>query len=204
MIPAVARFVEALRREGVVISPAEVIDAARAVDAVGLERRDRFRAALSATLAKGARARDAFDRTFDRFFAAPARGPSRGERKDARGAGAGEPRSERGEGRGRRSAKEPPEKPTRGRREREREGETGRRAVDDARRESRRGTSRLRKVHVRSERPREHDPLHKDLSRSLPTEEERSLARELPRLVQELRLRSSRRHRRARGGIEGS
>lgn len=207
MIPAVARFVEALRREGIAISPAEVIDAARAVDAVGLERRDRFRAALSATLAKGARARAAFDRTFDRYFAPPARGSGGAERKDARGPGSGESKSESGEGRGRKPSKEPPEKPARGAREpraqRREERETRqsvRRAVEDARKGGPRGASRLRHVHARTAPLREHDPLHTDLSKALATDEERRLAREIPRLVQQLRLRSGRRQRGSRRG----
>ena len=75
---------------GEALSPAEVIDAARAVESVGLERRDRFRAALSATLAKDARARETFERTFDRFFATPARGTERGTRKSEGGPGGGE------------------------------------------------------------------------------------------------------------------
>ena len=46
--------------------------------AVGLSDRARFRSALRATLAKGRRQSEAFDRLFDRFFAAPRRGRSFG------------------------------------------------------------------------------------------------------------------------------
>jgi uncharacterized protein with von Willebrand factor type A (vWA) domain len=204
MIPAVARFVEALRREGVVISPAEVIDAARAVDAVGLERRDRFRAALLATLAKDGRARAAFDRTFDRFFAPPPRRSAR-RSAEARGAGAGERPSGRGEPRGGAPAKKPPERPARGRDPRERADERrpareqDRRGIEDARRSARAG-SRLRSVRTRSARLRERDPRETDLSTARTAEEERLLAREIPRLVQELRLRPGRRARRSRRG----
>jgi len=46
----------------------------RAVERVGLENRERFRAALRATLAKGRSDREIFDRLFEAFFAPPARG----------------------------------------------------------------------------------------------------------------------------------
>jgi uncharacterized protein with von Willebrand factor type A (vWA) domain len=205
MIPAVARFVEALRREGVAISPAEVIDAARAVEAVGLERRDRFRAALAATLAKGGRAREAFERTFDRFFAPPARRSGRGRTEAARGEGAGDRGSRSGEAGGGAPRKEPPERPARGRGLRDRAtgeraaGEQARARIDEARRTARAG-SRLRRVRTRSAPARERDPLQSDLSRALTADEERRLAREIPRLVQELRLRPGRRARRSRRG----
>jgi uncharacterized protein with von Willebrand factor type A (vWA) domain len=210
MIPSLARFVEALRREGVAVSPAEAIDAARAVDAVGLERRDRFRAALSATLAKGARAREVFGVEFDRFFAPPSHGPGRGEREGAQGGGMGERRS-RSEGSGKRPPHAPQEKPasrtgerrlerTAERRpERQPERKNDRRRLEDLRRGA--GPSRLRKVLTRKEPLLEHrDLLHVDLSKPVSTEEERRLAREVPRLVQELRLRTGRRGRRARRG----
>jgi len=71
MIPALARFVEALRAERHAVSPAELLDASRALDLVGLERRADVKAALRATLAKDRRAAEAFDRLFDRFFAPP-------------------------------------------------------------------------------------------------------------------------------------
>ena len=88
MIRALGRFVEALRREGLAASPAEAVDAGRAVEAVGVENRDRFRAALGATLAKGVRDREVFDRLFDRFFAPPPRGGGRkGESSEGSGAG---------------------------------------------------------------------------------------------------------------------
>lgn len=85
MIPAVARFVDALREEGLPVSPAELLDAVRAVDAVGLEDRARFRAALRSTLAKGRAHLERFDRLFDRFFAAPARGSGRRGERAGRG-----------------------------------------------------------------------------------------------------------------------
>ena len=56
MIPALVRFVDALRAEQVAVSPAEILDASRALDLVGPERRSDVRAALAATLAKDRRA----------------------------------------------------------------------------------------------------------------------------------------------------
>jgi len=66
MIEALARFLDALRAEGVAVSAAEAVDAARAVDVVGLERREGMRLALAATVAKDREARRTFDRVFDR------------------------------------------------------------------------------------------------------------------------------------------
>ena len=57
MIQALARFAEHLRREGIHTSPAELLDATRAVEVIGLEDRRRFRSALCATLAKDRLAR---------------------------------------------------------------------------------------------------------------------------------------------------
>ena len=82
MIGALQRFADELRRRGLEVSPAEVIDAARAARAVGPEERKRFRAALAMTLAKDLRSQRLFDEAFAEFFAPPARG--------GRGAGPGE------------------------------------------------------------------------------------------------------------------
>ena len=71
MTPALVRFVEALRAGGIRVSPAELLDAARALDVVGLSDRARVRAALRATLAKDRRCAAPFDRVFDAFFATP-------------------------------------------------------------------------------------------------------------------------------------
>jgi hypothetical protein len=69
MIEALARFVEVLRAERHPVSPAEVVDASRALALVGVERRADVKSALRATLAKDRRSAAAFDRLFDRFFA---------------------------------------------------------------------------------------------------------------------------------------
>jgi uncharacterized protein with von Willebrand factor type A (vWA) domain len=182
MIDALARFVNALRAEGVEVSAAEAIDAARAVEVVGLERREGVRLALSATLAKDRVAREVFGRVFDRFFAPP--------RLPREGKGKGRPAGAR-EGERRKRTSTPPE-------------ESKRRTPSD--RESERAKlgrrpGRLRKI-VREERRREvaPEPARRPLTRRMATEEEREIAREIPRLLQALRLRRGRRRREARAG----
>jgi len=71
MIEALARFVDALRAERHAVSPAEVVDAARALDLVGVERRADVRSALRATLAKDRKSAMEFYRLFDAFFVPP-------------------------------------------------------------------------------------------------------------------------------------
>lgn len=205
MIPALARFVDALRREGLTPSPAELLDAVRAVDAVGLEDRARFRAALAATLAKGRRSRKTFDRVFERYFVSPER--AKGRKKGKPGAGR-EGRS-RGPRRGPGEASAPVRK---------REGDRKRastpteervkRLLEEAESPARRA-GRLRRV-VGSRRtglegpiPGEserRDPRHVDLSRSLTSDDERRLAEEVPRLIRAVRLRTGRRFRRSHRG----
>ncbi|WP_374471782.1 VWA domain-containing protein [Phenylobacterium sp.] len=62
-------FLRALRAADVRVSPAEAIDAARTVDTVGYADRELFKDALCATLAKSQAEVEAFDRTFETFFA---------------------------------------------------------------------------------------------------------------------------------------
>jgi uncharacterized protein len=219
MIPALARFVEELRREGVDASPAELLDAARALEAVGLEHRGRFKAALRATLAKDRRQTRVFDPLFERFFAPPRRvGDGKGDRAGATGAGgprrsggaervATAPRSEPRQAGSRRLAEKEPD---RARPNTESDREAVRRALEAARRKGPGREGRLRRA--RDERqedarkPRERgstdetDPLRRDLTRPMPTEEERRLARLVPRLVEEVRIRRGRRLRRAHSG----
>ncbi|HZO95276.1 MAG TPA: VWA domain-containing protein [Candidatus Baltobacteraceae bacterium] len=93
---AVVGFVAALRDAGVRISPAESIEALRALDAVGYEHRDVVRDALAVVLAKSAAEKIVFDDCFARYFGAPPRfdaGAAEGEdrtpgRDDALDAGA--------------------------------------------------------------------------------------------------------------------
>lgn len=61
-------FVSLLRRNGLRISPPEVIDAVGAVALVGYENRSIYQSALSATLAKSEADRAIFERCFESFF----------------------------------------------------------------------------------------------------------------------------------------
>ena len=90
MIEGLQRFRVELRRAGLRASPAEWIEALRAVDLVGVEHRDRFRQALRATLAKDASQCGVFDATFESFFAAPC-GARRRQRRAGSGVGASPP-----------------------------------------------------------------------------------------------------------------
>lgn len=62
------RFADLLRQNGVRVSTAEVLDAARALEAVGLEDPHRVRAALRTTLVKRAGDGPLFERLFDLAF----------------------------------------------------------------------------------------------------------------------------------------
>lgn len=68
---AIQRFVARLRDEGVEISPAETIDAVRAVSASDVTHRDAVRLALRAALIKRREEMQTFERAFARFFSAP-------------------------------------------------------------------------------------------------------------------------------------
>jgi uncharacterized protein with von Willebrand factor type A (vWA) domain len=61
-------FLRALRAADVRVSPAEAIDAHRAIDITGYDDRELFRDALCATLAKTADEVERFERCFDTFF----------------------------------------------------------------------------------------------------------------------------------------
>lgn len=62
------QFLRALRAADIKVSPAEAIDAARTISAVGYADRELFKDALCATLAKSRDEVVAFDRTFETFF----------------------------------------------------------------------------------------------------------------------------------------
>jgi uncharacterized protein with von Willebrand factor type A (vWA) domain len=66
-------FARVLRRAGLPIGPAKVIDALHAVRAVGLERRDDFSYALSAVLVNRREHQFIFDQAFEIFWRDPAR-----------------------------------------------------------------------------------------------------------------------------------
>jgi uncharacterized protein with von Willebrand factor type A (vWA) domain len=212
MISALARFVEAMRAENHAVSPAEIIDASRALDLVGLERRAEVRSALRATLAKDRRAAAAFDRLFDRFFATPVL-PAKGERAGRVGGPSGRRRP--GDGDPSEASREKPKaKPG----ERARASEPvsgGRRPAEPSfaeltatlrhgHREGERRRGRLRRARLRpSPSPvgeDVRDAARRDLARRMTTEEERAVAREIPRMVQALKLRIGRRMASARTG----
>lgn len=192
MIEALARFVEALRAEDLAVSPAEIVDAGRALDLVGLERRAEVRRALKATLAKDRPSALVFDRLFDRFFAPPVfRGQGTGE---GRVAGAGE-RPRPGDGDRPTPARAKPKDKQRT------QGKTSfepKRPGPELKELSKRG--RLRSAKLRRSDEETQDPAHRDLARRMTTEQEREVAREIPRVVHALKLRVSRRLARARAG----
>ena len=66
--PPLLDFVRAARSAGLRVSPTETIDAARAVEVVGLADRDRLRDTLSLVLAKTADEKARFEACFERFF----------------------------------------------------------------------------------------------------------------------------------------
>jgi uncharacterized protein with von Willebrand factor type A (vWA) domain len=203
VIAPLSRLPAELRREGIEVSPAEWIDAVRALERVGLDRRDRVRAALRATLVKrAARAAD-FDRVFDRVFAAP-RGAARdGERRrdgavarEARSGRAGvpQPGAPRGAPRRRDPSPAAPATPRSGERPRARpERRAPRLVVEPSTRDPaaappqtvRDGAVPLRRV---------------DLRGRLDTALERELADELARIVARVRLRAGRRRARRSHG----
>jgi uncharacterized protein len=204
MIAALARFADALRAQGHPVSPAELIDASKAADLVGLEERASFRAALRATLAKDRRAAAAFDRLFETFFAPPAR-EGRGPGAGRAGAAGERPRPGGGERQG--PSRRKPEDDRRGRRPsaepkgdtRERTNDLAR-ALEEGRRDGDRREGRLRAVRLRRPSEAHGDPRRQDLARRMTTDEERAVARELPRVIRELRLRVGRRLARSRSG----
>ncbi|CAM5247807.1 VWA domain-containing protein [Streptomyces griseomycini] len=79
-------LVDALRAHGVRVGTGETVDAARAVEALGLVDRDRLREGLAATLLHTAGRRPVFDAVFDLYFprgvGAPGAGPA--DRDDLR------------------------------------------------------------------------------------------------------------------------
>ena len=216
MIPALARFVAALRDGGLTVSPSEIVDAGRALDLVGLTRREEVRAALRATLAKDRPAAEAFDRIFDLYFKAPARSGAR--RGDRRSGGAGErPRGVAGTGGGPSRAPSKPRDPEGesprprrrarlapdldSRREEETLARRSARALAAGRAPGERPGRRPRTI-VRNRLPRDgdRDPSHADLSRRMTAADERAIADEVPRLIQALKLQAGRRLARARTG----
>jgi len=69
----IAEFAELLRHNGLKLSVVEVQDAVRATALLGLDDRETFRAALSATLVKRGADQPTFSKVFDLYFSAAAR-----------------------------------------------------------------------------------------------------------------------------------
>lgn len=91
-------FVGALRGEGLTPSPAETLDAMRAVARLGVER-PVLREALAATLVKDHADRAVFEAVFERYFAVPPRQPAKGKRPAPSPSGDGVGRGGQGNGR---------------------------------------------------------------------------------------------------------
>src|SRR3989442_61444 len=68
LAPQLIRFCDELRREGVKLGSAEILDAFRALGEVSWSGREDFREALAATLVKSQEDRRVFELVFDRFF----------------------------------------------------------------------------------------------------------------------------------------
>ncbi len=66
--PRILSFCEDLRNEGVAIGTSEILDAFEALSTIPWERREDFREAMAATLAKSQEDRRIFELIFDRFF----------------------------------------------------------------------------------------------------------------------------------------
>lgn len=217
MIAGLQRFFDEIRRAGVRVSPAECVEAVRAVEQVGLEDRERFRQALRATLVKRAMQRKSFDEVFDRFFVGPARGRGRkrgqpgagaadGARTSTRSVGVGPPRATLAT-----TPTSPPERPSREGAKRKStehvESERLERNLREVREGRRQRWGRLRHVSVsriesdaRPELDHRVKPALSDLRRPASAEQERELARAVRRLVERIRLRTGRRMRRTRTG----
>jgi uncharacterized protein len=66
--PRIVAFCEELRSHGVAVGTAEILDAFEALGEISWQRRDDFREALGATLAKSQEDRRVLELVFDRFF----------------------------------------------------------------------------------------------------------------------------------------
>jgi uncharacterized protein with von Willebrand factor type A (vWA) domain len=206
MIAGLSRFVEVLRREGLAASPAEWLDAVRALELIGFDERTSVREALRCTLVKRADHRPVFERAFDRFFAAPPRAPGRPTKHKKTGSGRGIKQGAHAQQRVRREPVEgrnptrvqgqPVSEPIEGRpRLKPLEGRPRREPVE--------GRQRLvldREPELRGPEAERPHPLRRRLDRKLTAEEERELAAWVPRLIEQIRLRRGRRLRKAARG----
>lgn len=83
MEAALARFCALLKTRGVDVGLSQLLDAAAAVDLVGVQDQDLFREALRATLVKSPYELNPFDEAFEEFFASLARRLSQAYEADA-------------------------------------------------------------------------------------------------------------------------
>ena len=208
-------FIRDLRRHGLRIPPAERIDASKAALAVGVDSRGAFKAALRGTLAKSLQEARLFEEVFEAYFAPPrpALQPRRGEPGGTGGAGA----AGRGAGSGSPPRRHEPSKPRErscpprhlrsAEKSREPRGPTA--ARRDGRKGGRAGTSPRLVTAERSPTGRADRALEaregrsggaasevrrRDLALRITSEEEALLAREIPDLIMEVRLRRGRRY----------
>ncbi len=221
MLRGVGRLVGALRARGLAVSPAEAADAAEALRAVSIDDREQVRAALAATLAKGRAERQVFELLFDEQFAWRGIGRGPGKGSAARGGeGAGGRGRLAGVSAVRPAGARPPQggppRPSPGALRRAQDHPRGAaepRAVSRRTAEAPRpGERRAPLAAVPRRGPRRilvSRPPHADprsaagvgtvpprsplIAGPMTTDEERRLAGELPRLIQEIRLRRGRR-----------
>jgi uncharacterized protein with von Willebrand factor type A (vWA) domain len=231
VIESLELLVTTLRAAGVQVSPAETIDAARALTLVDVSQREDVRLALRATLAKTREDAGRFDRVFAALTAVPRdagrrRRRQRGRSSDGAGRGGPQPGTEpsrskpaplSGTAPSRAAAQEEAQSP-RARRLRpgrlvvlsrrhpdlrlDRPAEEPRPAARPAApRQAAVPQSAAGRRRAAPLPPMQATPLRRmDITARLSREDEERLARELPRLIREIRLRASRRWRRARGG----
>ncbi len=211
MIRVIQRFVSELRRAGLPVSPAEAIDAARALRAVGLERRETVRLALRASLVKTHEDLPRFDRVFAAYFAAPREGGRRRGRGRREAAGQGgatrrRPSQEPGVGTPGATPRAPGPRRRPGRLRILREPRETRGAEPLAPRQGVPGRH-LRPAGRPGARPEERRrpggpgrTRRLDLAAPLTSADDERLAREVPRMIREIRLRAG---RRARGAARG-
>jgi uncharacterized protein with von Willebrand factor type A (vWA) domain len=194
-------FARALRGAGLPVSTADVLTAAAAVRAAGIEERDTFRLALRACLLKANEHSTPFDRLFDVFFHVPWPGDGEAKRKGQR------PHQGRPAGRGR-PKPEPPAAPTpatqptqpRKSEEEEEHRRRGRLAAAMTPPPEHERQQAVAKVRLETER-RNADSLARRPLWSKPTPLElRGLEREAERLGRLLLTRFGRRYRRAARG----
>lgn len=83
MDAAINRFIGRLKRQGVAISPAESMDAFRALIRIGLDDRETVRTVLRTTLIKDHRDTPLFEEAFDAFFGLPKSPPEETTQSDS-------------------------------------------------------------------------------------------------------------------------